>query len=368
MVTRDGGGRDGSGAKGETMGMRAAVTRAPEVLEVGTVQPPDGPGPGQVLVRPELVGVCGSDLHLFRGHLPVAPKRGDSLYPVIQGHEVCAVVEELGAGAAGEGLAVGDRVAVWPLTSCGRCYPCRVGRASVCDAFELIGVHVDGGLAEQLVVAADHVLPIGDLPASLGAFVEPTAVAVHALERGRVTSGEPVVVLGGGPIGQASLLAARARGARVLVSEPVEHRRRQATALGAEAVVDPLGEDLVARARAFAGNGGVPVVIDTTGLPVGLQAAVAMVGSAGRVVVVGISGDEAAVPLGAFTDKEFDLLGASCHERVDVEAAVDVVARAAGRLGPALGPEYGLEEAAEAMAFAGAHPEAAVKVLVRVTG
>jgi threonine dehydrogenase-like Zn-dependent dehydrogenase len=347
--------------------MRAAVTMAPGLIEVRTVDAPGSPGRGEVLLRPELVGVCGSDLHLFHGHLPVTPKRGDSLYPVIQGHEVCAVVEALGDGTTPSGLSAGDRVAVWPLTSCGSCYPCRMGRASVCDAFQLVGVHVDGGLAEQLVVAADHVFAIGDLTASLGAFVEPMAVAVHAIERGRVEAGEAVVVLGGGPIGQASLLAAKAKGARVLVSEPVAARRDRALALGAEEVADPAGGDLVVRARTFAG-GGVPVVVDTTGVPAGLRGAIEMVASAGRVVVVGISGDEAPVPLGPFTDKEFDLLGSSCHERADFEAAVDVVRAAATTLREALGPEFALEEAAEAFAFAGAHPERATKVLVRVTG
>ncbi|MGH9100990.1 MAG: zinc-dependent alcohol dehydrogenase [Acidimicrobiales bacterium] len=286
---------------------------------------------------------------------------------MIQGHEICAVVEALGEGSAPNGLSVGDRVAVWPLTSCGACYPCRVGRTSVCDALRLVGVHVDGGLAEKLVVAADHVFAIGDLSAPLGAFVEPMAVAVHAVERGRVKAGEAVLVLGGGPIGQASLLAAKAKGARVSLVEPVAARRDRALALGADEVVDPSSGGLVARAQAFA-DGGVPCVVDTTGVPAGLRAAVEMVASAGRVVVVGISGDEASVPLGPFTGKEFDLLGSSCHERADVEAAVEVVRSASSALGDVLGPEYELEQAAEAFELAGAHPERATKVLVRVGG
>lgn len=348
--------------------MRAAVTRVPGVLEVADVDAPGGPGPGQVLVRPELVGVCGSDLHLFRGHLDIAPRRGDSLYPVIQGHEVAGVVEALGPGGGAGGLSVGDRVAVWPLGSCGSCRPCRMGRHGVCDAFSLIGVHFDGGLAEQLVVEADHALPLGDLGASLGAFVEPTAVAVHAAARGRIEPGEAVVVLGGGPIGQASLLAARARGARVLVSEPLATRRRLATVLGAEVVADPADERLAEQVRAFAGGDGAAVVVDTTGSPAGLRSAVEIVASAGRVVVVGISGHDAPVPLGAFTEKEFDLLGSSCHERGDVEKAIEVVGKASGLLGPQLELEYPLADAGEAIAFAGAHPEAAMKVLVRVSG
>jgi len=347
--------------------MRAAVTRKPGVLEVASVDPPGEPGPGEVLLRPELVGVCGSDLHLFHGHLPVSPKHGDSLYPVIQGHEVCAVVEALGDGAASRGLSTGDRVAVWPLSSCGSCYPCGVGRGSVCDAFELIGVHTDGGLAEQLVVAADHVFPVADLTVALGAFVEPMAVAVHAVERGRVQAEEPVVVLGGGPIGQASLLAAKAKGARVLLSEPIATRRERALALGADEVVDPAEGHLLDTAHRFA-RSGVAVVVDTTGLPLGLRSAIEMVASAGRVVVVGISGDDASVPLGAFTEKELDVLGSSCHDRKDVETAIDVVRGAGATLAEQLGPEFPLEEAADAFELAGAHPDSAMKVFVRVTG
>jgi len=345
--------------------VRAAVTLAPNEIAVSSVDDPV-PGLTEVIVRPELVGVCGSDIHFYAGHLGIAPK-GRSLYPRIQGHEFSGTVESVGADAAGK-VEIGARVSVWPLASCGGCYPCRVGRRSVCDNFELIGIHTDGALAEFVRVPVDQTFFVGDLPAALGAFVEPMAVAVHGVARGEVTSGEQVVVLGGGPIGQAVSLAAQARGARVLLVEPIAARRELADALGAEITLDNATSDVVSNVREWTSGDGAPVVIDAAGVPEAIRTAVDLVASAGRLVVVGISDQQVLLRIGPFTAKEFDIRGSSCHEREDFEAAIRLVSDARDRLGPQLRTEFTLDETAEALEFAHAHPEAAMKVMVRVSG
>jgi L-gulonate 5-dehydrogenase len=183
----------------------------------------DGPRrarPGHVIVRPEAVGICGSDFHLFSGDVAALSGASD-FYPRVQGHEVAAVVADPGDSGHEEG----DRVAIWPLLPCGRCYPCRTSRPNVCPAFRLVGVHLDGGLQERLEVPAEQVFSVGDLDPDCACFVEPASVAVHAVARGRLRAGEQVLVIGVGPIGLAVLAAARHEKARVMSVDPVKGRR-----------------------------------------------------------------------------------------------------------------------------------------------
>src|ERR1700761_4358568 len=123
--------------------MRAAVTSGVGVMAVVDRGSPGDPEPGQVVVAPEAVGICGSDYHFFAGELSDAA--GGSQFPRVQGHEVGATVVEVGAQCRPE-LEAGRRVALLPLSACGACYPCSVGRSNTCDNFQLIGIHVDGGL------------------------------------------------------------------------------------------------------------------------------------------------------------------------------------------------------------------------------
>jgi L-gulonate 5-dehydrogenase len=344
--------------------VQAAVTLAPNEMSVISVAEPV-PGPDDVIVRPELVGVCGSDIHFFLGHLDIAPK-GPSLYPRIQGHEFAGIVESVGREAANQ-VEIGARVTAWPLASCGCCYPCRIGRRSVCDDFELIGIHSDGALAELVRVPIDQTFAVGDLPAALGAFVEPMAVAVHGVARGAVTEAEQVVVFGGGPIGQAVSLAAQARGARVALVEPIASRRQLAEALGAELTLGTGAHEVMPSVREWTSGEGAPVVIDATGVPAAIRVAVDVVASAGRLVVVGISDQQVALPIGPFTDKEYDIRGSSCHEREDFHEAIRLVSEVRNRLEPHLRTEFPLEDAAGALEYSRSRPEAAIKVMVRVS-
>ena len=129
--------------------MRAAVTEAPGTMSIrDDAREPGPPGPGEVLVRPEAVGICGSDFHFYAGELH---ELVGATLPRVQGHEVAAVVEAVGPDCRDE-LAPGIRVALWPLTPCGDCRPCRMGRGNVCERFSLIGIHTDGGLQERLAM------------------------------------------------------------------------------------------------------------------------------------------------------------------------------------------------------------------------
>src|SRR5262252_4278700 len=214
--------------------MLAAVTKSPGVMVVGDVPEPGPPGPQHVIVRPEAVGICGSDLHFYTGDTG-ALSGARSFFPRVQGHEFSAIIEQLGRDCPG-GMRAGDRVTVWPLRGCGRCYPCRIGRANACVSLELVGIHRDGGLQQLLCVPAPQVFGVGDLDAESTAFIEPMSIAVHALQRADLHPGRRVVVLGAGPIGLATVMAATAAGVRVMATDPVAGRRDLPARIGAELV------------------------------------------------------------------------------------------------------------------------------------
>ncbi|HEY3728491.1 MAG TPA: alcohol dehydrogenase catalytic domain-containing protein [Solirubrobacteraceae bacterium] len=323
---------------------------------------PSEPGPGQVLLRPEAVGICGSDYHYFAGEL--SPAAGGGSFPRVQGHEVGATIAAVGADCRSE-LAVGQRVAVWPLRNCGRCYPCSVGRENTCDEFSLIGIHADGGLQELLCTDQDQVFPIAAPDAALAAMAEPVSIAVRAVRRGAVSPGEPVVVLGAGPIGQCAAVVARERGAEVLVVDLRESRLELARDCGAETLVWTDADQVVSGARSWSGGAGPPVVVDATGVPAAVRAMVDMVASAGRAVQVGMSVDEVPLRIGSLTEKEIDLLGVSCCDAEDFAVAVGVVERNAAALQRLISHEFSLEQAPEALRFAISNPNEVMKVVIR---
>jgi (R,R)-butanediol dehydrogenase/meso-butanediol dehydrogenase/diacetyl reductase len=273
--------------------MKAAVFHAKEDLRVEDVAEPS-PGPGEVRLRNAFAGICGSDLHVY--YSPEAagldldhphPVTGSTL-PQILGHEFSGTVVELGEGVTD--VAVGDRVAVWPIYYCGECAACRKGLYNVCQKIGFHGLSSNGGgMAEFTTVAASklHVLP-ENVDLRMGALVEPMAVAWHAVARSGVKAGGTALVAGAGPIGIGVWFALKAIGVeKVLVSEPSAARRASVAALGAT-VVDPVNEDLAAAVAELTGGVGVDVAFDAAGAGPAITSGLASLTPGGRVVIVAI--------------------------------------------------------------------------------
>jgi L-gulonate 5-dehydrogenase len=345
--------------------MRAAVTRAPGAMEVVDVAEPTAPGPGEVIVRSEAVGICGSDYHFLLGELSEAAGGGASPFPKIQGHEVAGTIEALGPDCRPE-LELGARVALYPLHACGHCYPCAIGRPNTCDNFTLIGIHLDGGLQQLLRIPQEQVFPIAEGDSAVAAMAEPVSIAVRAVHRARIEAGEHVVVLGAGPIGQCVCLLARERGAEVLVVDLQERRLSLSREMGAEGLVWSDANAVVRAARDWAGNGGPPVVVDATGVAAAVGAMVEMVASAGRAVQVGMSNEVVPLRIGSLTEKELDLLGVSCCGGGEFAEAVAAVERNGPMIARLISHEFPLERAPEAIEFAIEHPAEVMKVVIRV--
>ncbi len=336
--------------------MRAAVLTAPGTVELSDRPDPSEPGPGELLVAPQAVGICGSDIHYLHGD-PAAYQ-----FPRVLGHELIATVRATGPGG---GPAVGAQVAVWPLQACGHCDTCRDGRPNACPNFSLIGIHTDGGLQDALLVPETQCFPIvGE--AALMTLVEPISIAIHAIARGAVGT-EAIVVFGAGPIGQLIGFVAGERGARVLIVDRLESRLELARALGMETLLAQADSDVVPRARVWAGGDGPRVVFDATASPAAIAGTLSLVRSGGRVVLVGLAGEQAVMPFAAITHKELDIVGSSVCIAEEFAEAVELVQRRGEHLRPLLTGEVPLRDAGRALQQVAERPAESMKVVIRVS-
>jgi threonine dehydrogenase-like Zn-dependent dehydrogenase len=280
--------------------MRAVIINAPKSIETGSWQTPR-PGKSEVLISVGAAGICAGDMYFFLGKNPYA------VYPQICGHEVAGTVAEVGEGV--DSLAPGMKVVVEPFLSCGKCYPCRIGKSNCCANLRIIGVHVPGGYAEYLTAPADHVhvVPEG-LSLFEASFAEPVAIGVQACRRGQVGA-EYVLLLGCGPIGLALIEVARARGAHVVATDIVESRLEVARQLGAETM---LADDRTLSKVLEQTNGeGAPVVVEATGSAKAMEQTVDYVAAGGRIVILGLLPKDVGVTFPGldFTRKEMTVLG-----------------------------------------------------------
>ncbi len=254
---------------------------------------------------------------------------------------------------------------MWPLHPCGQCYPCSIGRPNACDQLTLTGIHLDGGLQQLLAIGQQQVFPIDVDDPAIAALAEPVSIAVRAVNRAAIQPGEHAVVLGAGPIGQCICLAARERGADVLVVDLQQSRLALSREMGAETLAWHGADEVVAFARRWAGPGGPPVTFDASGAAAATAAMVSMVASAGRAVQVGMSDEEAPIRVGSLTEKELDLLGVSCCGAAEFADAVAVVEHHGDLLARLISHQFPLEEAPEAIRFAMSNPAEAMKVMIR---
>lgn len=303
--------------------------------------PPAALAPDEALLRVEVVGICGSDAHVFEGTHPYLG------YPQVQGHEVVGIVEALGTDAGGVGVTVGERVVLEPTMPCGACIACRRGRPNCCVRLGVHGITLPGGLSRRLPVRAASLHPVPGLDAEIAVLVEPLAVALHAIDRAHIGPDDTVLVLGAGSIGRSAVVAARHRGARVIAAERTPARRPLLEALGADTVV-PIERAAVERAIAAAtGQDGCTVVVDTTGNGALLALALDVVAHSGAVVAVGISPDLLDIPVALLTRKEVSLLG-SRNSAGDFPEAIRIATANADALRASIGARVPFARAQEA--------------------
>lgn len=266
--------------------MKAIVLEQPGTLSLQDQATPTGPGRDEALVRVRRVGICGTDLHAFGGN------QNFFSYPRILGHELAVEVLEIGATDAELDYACGDICCVIPYLNCGSCIACRRGKTNCCTNMQVLGVHVDGGMREQITLPADKLLKAEGVPVEQLALVEMLCIGAHAARRARVTPGENALVIGAGPIGLATAQFAKVAGANVTVMEINQARLDFCNAaLGIDRLVDARG-DALTQVKAQLGGELPTLVFDCTGSAKSMRGAFDYVAHGGSLVLVGhITGD-----------------------------------------------------------------------------
>jgi threonine dehydrogenase-like Zn-dependent dehydrogenase len=224
------------------------------------------PGPGEVLLRPIVSGVCGTDLHVLVGE-----GLGELPVPLTMGHEVCGEVVAIGPGVSTPGpyprraepLRVGERVVVEPVLPCGECYFCRRGHPNTCPRMSHLGIWRDGNYADFVTVPAWRATRLPDAVDDVsGLLVEVTACGLNCVDQAALKPGETALVIGGGPMGHMAAQCLLAAGAGlVMVSEPSAQRRALAAQAGVQVTLSPERQDVVAEVRALTGGLGADVAV-----------------------------------------------------------------------------------------------------------
>jgi L-idonate 5-dehydrogenase len=331
--------------------VKAIVIHAAKDLRIEEQQPLR-PKSGQVGVAIGAGGICGSDLHYYNhgGFGAVRVK-----HPMVLGHEVAGTIESLGPGV--EGLAVGDRIAVSPSLPCNACEYCLKGQQNQCLDMRFYGSamrmpHVDGAFRQHLVaeVSQCHKLAEG-VPLSEGAFAEPLAVALHAVNRAGSLLNKRVLITGSGPIGALCIVAARAHGAReIVVTDVMDGPLAFARAVGADETID-VAQEPERLAVNGAGKGTFDAMFEASGNASALAAGIEVLRPRSVLVQLGLGNGDMAVPQNRIVAKEIEVRGSfRFHE--EFALAVDLINRRRVDVRPLLSDTFPIDEAVAAFELA----------------
>jgi len=320
------------------------------------------PGPGQIQVRPDAVGICGSDLHSYsEGGVGDTPCQ----FPMVLGHEPAGTVVKTGAGVTG--WSPGDRAALEPAIYCYHCESCRTGHHNICVNIRFLSTPGDPGFFREFVnLPVSNLLPIpGNLSLELTTLFEPLAVALHSMKFAAVQPGETVAVFGAGPIGLLTVAALKVAGAgRIWAVEPVQHRREMARHMGADTALDPGEIDAARQIQADTAGRGVDCAIDCAAKQHTTNQAIRAARHGGRVVITGIHSD-AIVPfeVSPMRRKELAIFNVrrSNHES---EAALEMLAERSSWFAPLVTHTRPLERIAKAFHIAETYSDGVGKMVV----
>ena len=342
--------------------MKAAVLTQVGKIEIRELDIPT-PGPDEALVRVRAVGLCGSDVHYYE-HGRIGPYVVTG--PIILGHE--AAGEVVAVGSEVRHLKEGQRVTIEPGATCGRCEYCKSGRYNLCpDVRFLATPPIDGAFCEYITMRADLLFPIPDsMSFEKAALIEPLSVGLHAVRRGDLRTGETVVIMGMGPIGMMTLLAAKAAGAGRVIGVDLEpFRLERALQIGADGVINLREEDGQEALLRLTEGRKADLAIETAGNGRAAQSAVQAVRRGGRVVLVGLPQEEATpfnIPY--IVDNEIDIRGVFRYHNT-YPTGVAVMAAESLNLDPIITDRMTLEETPKAFEKAIKEKNSTLKIIIQ---
>ncbi len=338
--------------------LRAIMTK-PGIIMFEDVQVPLVED-NKVLVKMARIGVCGSDMHVYHGKHPYTS------YPVVQGHEVTAVVEKCGAGVVD--FVPGDKVTVQPQVFCGECEMCREGDYHICENLKVMGFQTEGMAAEYFLVDQSKLVHIPDeLDLDSGALIEPVAVGVHAVRRLGNVKGKKVLVFGAGPIGNLTAQAAKAMGAEsVMITDLSDFRIKKAVECGIDFCVNTAKEDLKEAVLKNFGKDGADAIFECIGIQPTMDQAVSIARKGTTIMVVGVFGDIPRVDLGLVQDRELTLRGTLMYKREDFDDAIRLMTDKKIVVTPLISRHFAFKDYLKAYEFIEESKDLVMKILIDI--
>jgi L-gulonate 5-dehydrogenase len=279
--------------------MKSVVIQQPNQLVIEERALPE-PATGEVRVKVQLAGICGSDSHIYRGHNPFAK------YPRVIGHEFYGLIDAVGEGVSAERL--GQRVSVDPVISCGHCYPCSIGKPNVCTSLVVLGVHRDGGFSQYAVVPERNafVIPVS-IPDENAVMVEPFTIAANVTGQVNPTENDIALIFGAGPMGLVTLQALKGvyKVKQVIVADRIDERLAMAERSGADWVINNSNQTL----QSVLEEKGIKptIIVDAACHPSILQEAITLASPAARIAIMGFSSDPCQIVQQGITGKELSI-------------------------------------------------------------
>ncbi|HST17406.1 MAG TPA: alcohol dehydrogenase catalytic domain-containing protein [Gaiellaceae bacterium] len=344
--------------------MKAVVIERPHEVAFVEVETPS-PGPGEVLVRSHVAGVCRTDLEILNGGF--ADPRWVT-FPLVPGHEWSGTIADVGPGVAG--LEPGTRVVCEGMVPCNRCRRCKAGHTNFCENYDQVGFSRGGGYGEYVVVPQHVVHRLPDTVSfDAAVLVEPASCVFRGLERGRPRPGETVGVIGIGTLGSLALTLARLHAPGALVAYGIrDDELRFAESVGATAIVHVGEVDAVAETTRIAGDG-LDLVLETAGAPAAVELATRLVRPGGRVVLLGIAGEGSKVelPTDRITVGDMDVIGSFSYTTAAWSDVVDLLTRGVVDFEPLVTHRFPAARFDEAFALMDAREGVVAKVLLEHT-
>jgi len=336
--------------------MKAIAIVKPFEIEVRDLPKPE-PKEGEALLQVLYCGICGADVASFTGNQPF------TTYPRIPGHEFSARIVSVPDND--RGLKAGDVVTCNPYFNCGSCYACRKGLVNACTDNQTMGVQRDGAFCEYITMPAERIIPGRGLSARQLALIEPFSISQHALSRAQVKPGDQLLVSGAGPIGLFALLAAKAKGATVTVSDVLEGRLEKAKAFGADHILNAAAPDFAEQAWAVTGGNGFDVCVEACGRPETFLACIEYACHGANVILIGNGKKETTFVHSILLKKELNVFGSRNAYTRDFESLIGLVAEGKADPEKMVSAEYDFADAAKAFDALTHNDGSLEKVLLR---
>jgi threonine dehydrogenase-like Zn-dependent dehydrogenase len=316
------------------------------------------PKSGEVLLKVEMVGFCGGDMNGFKGLFPLQE------YPNILGHEVGAVIEELGANVPSH-LRIGSKVTLYPYLACGTCVACRKGRPNACKTNKTMGVRRPGAMTRFVCAPWQDLFVSDQLSVRELALAEPLTVGFHAVARGRVDSQDIVAVLGCGIVGLGAVAAAVNRHATVIAIDLDDAKLAIARKIGVANTINPSKEDLHQRLQEITNGDGPDVIIEAVGSPSTYRSAVEEVAFLGRVVCIGYAKAPVEFNTSLFVQKEIEILGSrNCVGKSDFPEVLSYLEAKKFPVEDVISKVISIDEGPETLKSWAENPQGIIKIMI----